>query len=839
MGSSESGGWEQRHLDMSNEGQKSSSEGKVVSLVGRQPEINGDRLGDLLSNVKQAASKRLIQLSAQLFERTDDALFDIAEKSDNNQQQTQYFDGMREIRKKRQLVERLFQDQINRNFQAFAQKKPFKSLTSEPTGLAEGGLSLVQNDELEEVLAISNMVSKAENRLSRHLFALMQRLTVLNGGTKVENETNPIAPAQVCNAFKSAATEFEIPLNVRLIVYKLFDKHVLSGLDQIYDEVNGQLIEAGVLPQLKGTISVPRRAPSIQGPPGVAPGAGMNTNSPMGAGPEQGYGEAYVGESVDPMQAEIYQSIQGLLAQRRGAPLAGPLPGAAGHGHAAGGYGGGAGPIIGTTELLSALTVLQSELIAAQSQALRMPQAPVEAGSAGQVKDELVEQIKKLTENAKGAKVAGADEDTIDLVGMLFEFILQDRNLPAPIQALLSRLQIPYLKVAILDKRLFASRSHPARRLLDELAQAGLTWTEEGDKERKLYGALAAIVESVLRDFDDDMGIFDRKLIELHDFMAGFRKRAEVAEQRAADATRGRERLQTARRRAADEIMKRLGDHDVPELIRNVLTKPWANVLVLTQLRQGEDTAQWTQMLKLVDDLVWSGTMAASDADRITLKGKLPEMSQTLKRGLAMVAYNDADISDLLGQLSKTYQAMFARSLAQRRARDQADPARPQPAIALPELPQSQVPLSAQVADFVEEVIEESRKEEAEAMDLLSDEECVAQVKSAKVGTWFEFKAADGTTERAKLSWISPISSKYLFVNRKGLKVGDKSIYQLANEIKHGSAVMLTESPLFERAMDAIVDKLKVPTPATSPAAAIPATLPVAGDGLELTPGSH
>jgi hypothetical protein len=56
---------------------------------------------------------------------------------------------------------------------------------------------------------------------------------------------------------------------------------------------------------------------------------------------------------------------------------------------------------------------------------------------------------------------------------MLFEFILEDRNLPPQMQVLLARLQIPYLKAAILDRKMFAHRQHPARRLLDGLADAG------------------------------------------------------------------------------------------------------------------------------------------------------------------------------------------------------------------------------------------------------------------------------------------------------------------------------------------------------------------------------
>ena len=42
------------------------------------------------------------------------------------------------------------------------------------------------------------------------------------------------------------------------------------------------------------------------------------------------------------------------------------------------------------------------------------------------------------------------------------------------VEALLGRLQIPTLKVALLDKSFFSSKSHPARRLLDDVAHLEL-----------------------------------------------------------------------------------------------------------------------------------------------------------------------------------------------------------------------------------------------------------------------------------------------------------------------------------------------------------------------------
>ena len=73
------------------------------------------------------------------------------------------------------------------------------------------------------------MVAKAENRLQRALYQVNQRLSVIIGGGKVEDNNNPIGPAVLGNAFRSAIREFEVNVQVKLIIYKLFDRYVMSG----------------------------------------------------------------------------------------------------------------------------------------------------------------------------------------------------------------------------------------------------------------------------------------------------------------------------------------------------------------------------------------------------------------------------------------------------------------------------------------------------------------------------------------------------------------------------------------------------------------------------------
>src|SRR5213075_738050 len=84
----------------------------------------------------------------------------------------------------------------------------------------------------------------------------------------------------------------------------------------------------------------------------------------------------------------------------------------------------------------------------------------------------LVNVVKGLKAGPHGGSLGSVDAMTIDIVAMLFDYIFDDRHIPASVKAVLGRLQIPVLKVALLDKAFFSSKAHPARRLLDRLSEA-------------------------------------------------------------------------------------------------------------------------------------------------------------------------------------------------------------------------------------------------------------------------------------------------------------------------------------------------------------------------------
>lgn len=859
----------------------------VVDLSARQKPSSPSELHGHLKLCLKSTLSRLEPALARLFENVDDALFDLAEKADSNALQTNYFDGMRHVRKKRQDCERIFRESMHNRFSRFAHGRLQPPTTGNPSDDDSGELSLVGDQELEESLAIAGIVSKIESHSARDMYGLNERFSLLAGGQKVEDDLNPVGAAHITDAFHKAADELSVELPVKLIIYKLFDKYVASQLPALYQQLNKQLSDAGVLPNLKPSLpGAGRRGSGYSAPmPGAMAG---DAETPTATEYDEPYADQAAAEQVAPAQgsshgagpamapppdARIFHGLRKLLAGYRGTtpppPLQSSSSAQAQQSPASGAVAGDSG----YTDLMNALSILQGELLQAEDEAAAsQPSGPIS-------KARILTQMKKL--GGTPARVGGDAEDTIDLVSMLFDFILKDKNLAPQIQAVLSRLQLPYVKVALLDRQMFAQKSHPARKLLDELAHAGIGWSEETDQDNRLLRKIEGIVERLLTEFDDDISVFSNALDEFRDFMSKMERRAQAAERRTAEASKGREKLLTARKRAAKEVLGRLKDRDVPPLIHDILTRPWANVLVLIYLRQGDESEQWQKALDTADQLLWSGEPKSTDEDQRRLIDIRADLEQDLRQGLELVAYHETDIQEIIKRLDKchiglleagrdakpaesakptpdvgefkapsdqaqdTTEAVKTEPAADqvenqtaaaqtqgdgedsadiREAAEQLSQAKEEIATAVSELAAEIEEVSDQLSDqedqtlpepkhspmsgFVEEIVMESGDVGEGTETALEEDEFVELARSLEVGAWLEFTEDDGTVLRAKLSWISPISHNYLFVNRRGLKVADKTVFGLAAELRRETARIVKDVPLFDRALGAIVKKL-------------------------------
>ena len=755
---------------------KVAPEQSPTSPVGRLPVA--------LTNVRDKAAQQLKAALQALFDNADDTLFEMADRATSNAEQNAFFEAMRDLRLKRKNIERGFLQKV---FEAFATLNQYEIGKPAPLdAVSFDTLSLVQNDALEESVALDSMVAKVISRDGTALSHLTTRFNAMVS-KKLDDKTNPIGPTSLCEFFLDACSSLGVEIKVKLIILKLFEKYVLSDLDQLYAEANQALIEAGVLSELKSAPA--RRNPSRAS---TTTSAGRQAATPE-----------LPAEFADEGVQEVFGALQELLSQARGTAIprrnrpVDAMP-------------------ISSNDLMRLLSHMQQR-------------APAQVSDDFDLREQLEGLLTRASAKAGKARVVGeVDEDVINLVSMLFEFILDDRTLPDSLKALIGRLQIPMLKVAVIDKTFFSRGSHPARRLLNEIASAALGWGEQDDTQRdSLYQKIEQVVQRLLNDFVDDPVIFSELLADFLAFTGDERRRSELLEQRTRDAEEGSAKAALARREVEQALNERLLGKTLPEVVVRLLQEAWSKVLMLTCLKHGAESAEWQAALATMDELVWSVEPHDEPEARMRLLEMVPGLLKALREGMAGAAFDPFSTGEFFNQLEALHvQAFqrFKRSLPEEQPQadtpvltdidDEQRAALAEVGIDLPllELPPAEVVEEPAMVEVVEEIIllapGELRAAEPEA-SLPDDDESLVQVDNLRVGSWVEFQEDEEHKLRCKLAAVIKPTGKYIFVNRTGMKVLEKTRMGLAVEFRRSAIRLLDDALLFDRALESVIGNLR------------------------------
>lgn len=721
------------------------------------------RLPVVLLQVRDKAAQQLKDALQELFDNADDTLFEMADRAHNNSEQNTFFEAMRDLRLKRKSIERAFLDKFYESFLRLGQYQVSEPVMPAPVSFDK--LALVHNDDLEKTVAVDAMVTKV---LSRDGTALGQLTTRLNQliPQPLTDEANPLGPAMLCDFFLQAGRSLGVGIKVKLIILKLFEKYVLTDTDHLYSEANQLLIATGVLPELK---AIPARRATDRS---ARPTRSAEQFS------EPGLSQA--ADKLDQGVQEVFSALQELLLQVRGNLV--PR-------HEANAE---ARPI-SSQDLLRLLSHLQQYVPAS------------EAPEDFDLRNQLEQLLTRVSMKSGKFRVVGVgDEDVINLIAMLFEFILDDRNLPASLRALIGRLQIPMLKVAVIDKSFFSRGSHPARRLLNEIASAALGWGGRDDYQRdSLYVRVEQIVQRLLNDFVDDPAIFSELLVDFLAFTSDERRRSELLEQRTRDAEEGRARAELARQRVQQELNQRLLGKVLPEVVVRLLQEAWSKVLLLTCLKHGDDSVEWQAGLTAMDDLVWSVELHEEPEARQRLLDLVPGLLKALREGLASAAFDPFATSEFFSQLEVLHVQAF-----QHFSRLQDDAAAEGSPLSA-EAEAAEGPAMIQVVEEIVLIAPGEQLFNEPVLRLPENDEGLAQVDKLRLGGWVEIQEDEEHKLRCKLAAIVEPSGRYVFVNRTGMKVLEKTRMGLAMEFRRGTIRLLDDALLFDRALESVLGNLR------------------------------
>ena len=686
----------------------------------------------LLSQCRELARSKLSSILADALDKVENDLFSLAEASTSRAEQQILFEAMSQVKKHRTEIRASFDRYFIEIFERRVSSRRAATFAKNEMRVEE--LTLVDDAAMEEDLVVSDLARKTTNRIDPdQLLGIRARFGHLLASDAIEDDTaNPLSPEAVFEALKLACAKLPGDFAVKRSMLNAFQPYVAAGITNVYADVNRNLIAHHVLPRIKHHV---KRAADT----GVGASQPLALNQALAASQAMNLAQLWGGA-----QNAAAAAMSASQALSLGQLLGGPA---------------------GSAELSQLVANVLNGPPAARSQVTRMLADPqryaMENALALPASPALLSSLSAL-QSATLPSEGGAfdfmaalgdqvrsqshplDQLTIELVNMVFEYILDDRHVPETVKHEISRLQIVAVKAAILDRTFFARRNHPMRQLLDRVAEVASDPEVATDEASRFVIGLRGAVDYLVHKFTDDLAIFTAALETLEKIVEEERqsRQTELAPT-TAELTR-KEEAEIAHHTALAEINRRV-TRKTPPFVRDFLYQWWTKTLVDGYLKEREGDDSWTHRLGVVDALVWSVSPLRT-AEIPQLAAMLPTLMRSLLRGMNAIDMPSDARHGFFNQL------MHAHTAAINAAKAQAA--------------KVQQPVAAEVATAADAgpATEPDVPDEAPATTPPADDYFVHTAMALERGAVVEF--IDGQTElRSKLIWVSPKQTILLFTS--------------------------------------------------------------------------
>jgi len=695
---------------------------------------------------------------ARVLGKADDWLFDLAQKDGANAGSPP-LDAMRVLRQSRSSMESAYA----RHFEA-----DFDSMLQRIAAASKGNtvLSLVDDEQLEAQLASEVLCEAVMRAHGPALEAVEKRFASMVGVPELLAGQNPLSAPTMAEAMQKAQGEVSIPDNVRVVLFKIYERELVASLGELLTELNARMKNAGILPELGN--------PKPNDVEGVNPPAYQVPQQQRDGAAAHSSQAPVAGQRIETAVADdraTFDALCQLLHSWRPQHGAAAFPG----GQQATAPDGSPRRALGLNEMLSVLSLLQP----AVPQAVHEAMGNADASLSQLMKSEMMQSATRIGVSPDHINMSTEHEDAVDLVGMLFDVLFDERDFEAQARTLISRLVVPYVKAAVMDRRMFQYKTHPARRLLNSLSEAVEGNKGEGPQERELLHKAEETVDRLVAEFNEDIAIFETLEQELRGFLEQHNRRIELAERRATESQRGQERLEQARALAASELATRVEGKDLPLPVHDFLSRGWAHHLSMIALREGPDSANWNSALAVADTLI----------DLLPREGKPTRSANSALQNLREPIESVLASSGITGEAAhETIRGMVTSIEA----------------------------LAAAAAGIAEKPKVVPAAEARPALAIVSDkekldyvEQDVEALREIKIGSWLDLAGEDGKLHPAKLSWVSPISSRLMFVNRRGVRILVASLEELAAMKKKGTLVVREQDQVFDQVLHRVMGRLQ------------------------------
>ena len=532
----------------------------AASSISRRRTVKPESVG-ILNDCRDMALKRIVELLAGTFDKIENELVDMAEKTGDRDTRNRYLDARAQSREKRGAIEVSFKKQL---LSFFEKKVTGEHDPARAPSVAYGSmeLSLVEDYDLKQKLAVNDISKRMSDKCDDELRTLSQRMGFLLSEPELKDDANPIAPDTIIKALKVACDQMTSGYQTKLTVMRMVEQHMAKDMLSLYRDINSHLVARNILPQIRPAYRKAQTSVSRKTPDAASAAAGIPPSPP-------GDSDATTGSLANPAM-DIFATLQQFLAggtmfdaalsagsasppvygvtKGSFAPAPPFIPGDARAGSAAteamrrivDGE-----PSPGNAGLVSVLTQMQQHVMLAaaglNASAVLRDFIPGETPAAA------LNVLREIKTQSMVENSSPIDVMAIDIVAMLFDFVFDDKAIPDAIKGLIARLQIPALKVALLDRSFFSKKTHPARRLLDALADASVCFASVANRDDPLYRMIETVVDRIHTQFDTDIQIFADVLGDFEKFLAARETASAEFVEQSARVVHEREKREMAR----------------------------------------------------------------------------------------------------------------------------------------------------------------------------------------------------------------------------------------------------------------------------------------------------
>jgi len=346
----------------------------------------------------------------------------------------------------------------------------------------------------------------------------------------------------------------------------------------------------------------------------------------------------------------------------------------------------------------------------------------------------------------------------------LFDRIFAAPDIPDSIKALIGKLQLKIFKALMQDPQILTNPEHPLRQFVDELADIGVKRQQSLAQGDPVFERISTIVDNLYQHFEEDPNSVERARHQLSVFIASEEESAQGIIFDSVVEVQQQEEVELGASMAAFEVDRRFSGKLILRNIKEFVRLHWQALLAKDYLVDGEDGAQWKADLATLDDLLWSISPAETAKDRGRLLKLLPKLLGSLNAGL-----NRIDVS--LETRDPYFQVLVAVHTGLLR------PAK----------------VGAPSGDL-----------EGQLEMPTTDPRANLRKRNTTIerGQWIEMKDENGSTQRCRLSWVSPLKETFVFKNYDTKEAITLSAEEFVRRESEGRVKLIEEQSLTERSIE-------------------------------------